>query len=115
MKCVDSSRISDDKKEGENDPKCDSGQVCLQKKDFSAALALFHLAAEGSSNPGFAHYQRARAYAMNSQKEEMLAELRLAWTGGYHEPSALDGDEFQPYRQDADFQSLAAEWKQSAH
>jgi hypothetical protein len=89
----------------------DTGQICLQKKDYNAAMAFFHLAAEGSNNPAFAHYQRARACAMSSRKEEMMAELRLALSGGYHEPSALDGDEFRPYREDADFKALAADWK----
>jgi hypothetical protein len=89
----------------------DSGQTSLQKKDYDAALAYFHLAAAGSSKPGFAHYQRARTYAVSSHKKEMLAELRLALSRGYHEPSALDGDEFQPFREDADFQSLASDWK----
>jgi hypothetical protein len=85
----------------------------MQKKDYNAALAYFHLAAEGSGKPAFAHYQRARTYAMSSRKQGMLAELRLALSGGFHEASALDGDEFQPYRNDAEFQSLAADWKKS--
>jgi hypothetical protein len=52
---------------------------------------------------------------MSSRKKEMLTDLRLALSQGFHEPSALDGDEFRPHRQDADFQALAAEWKKSAH
>jgi dienelactone hydrolase len=90
----------------------DSGQTSMQKKDYNAALAFFHLAAAGSSKPAFAHFQRACVYAMSSHKLEMLAELRLALSSeGYHEPSALEGDEFRPYREDGDFQALAAEWK----
>jgi hypothetical protein len=89
----------------------ESGEFSLQKKDYNAALACFHLAAAGSRKPGHAHYQRARAYALSSHKREMFAELRLALSEGYHEPSALDGDEFRPYREDADFQALASEWK----
>ncbi len=92
----------------------DSGQAALDKKDYSAALVYFDLAAVGSSNPGFAHYQRARTYAMSSHKKDMLAELRLAMAGGYHEQSALEGDEFQPYHSDAEFQAVAAQWKNSA-
>ncbi len=68
---------------------------------------------EGSTNPAFAHYQRGRVYAMSSHKAEMLTELRLASSQGFHEPSALDGDEFMPYRNDADFEALAADWKKS--
>jgi tetratricopeptide (TPR) repeat protein len=87
----------------------DSGETCMQKKDYDSALAFFRLAAEGSSNSAFAHYQRARVYAMSSRKKEMLTELRLALA------QALDGDEFRPHREDADFQALAAEWKKSEH
>lgn len=93
----------------------DSGQSSMQKKDYESALAFFRLAAEGSTNPAFAHYQRARVYAMSSRKQEMLSELRLASSGGFHDASALDGDEFRPYREEAGFQALAAEWKKSAH
>lgn len=93
----------------------DSGQSCMQKKDYESALAFFRLAAEGSNNSAFAHYQRARVYAMSSRKKEMLTELRLALSGGFHDSSALDGDEFRPYREEAGFQALAAEWKRSAH
>jgi hypothetical protein len=92
----------------------ESGQICMQKRDYNAALGYFHLAAVGSSNPGFAHYQRARAYALSSQKKDMLAELRLSFSEGYHEPSALEADEFQTYRGDDEFRSLASEWKKSA-
>jgi hypothetical protein len=93
----------------------ESGQVCIEKKDYNTALGFFHLAAAGSSNPAFAHYQRARAYAMTSHKKDMLAELRLALSQGFHEPSAFEGEEFRPYREDADFQALASEWRKSAH
>jgi hypothetical protein len=93
----------------------ESGQSRLKEKNYDTALALFRLAAAGANKPGAAHYQRARIYAIESRKKEMLAELHLALSGGYHEPATLDGDEFQPYREDADFQALAADWKQSAH
>ncbi len=92
----------------------DAGQAAIDKKDYIAALAYFDIAAVGSSNPAFAHYQRARTYAMSSHKKDMLAELRKALSEGFHEESALDGDEFQPYRSDAEFQALATEWKNSA-
>lgn len=91
----------------------DSGQICMEKRDFDTALACFHLAEAGSTNPGFAHYQRARVYALKAQRKEMLSELRLALPGGYHEPSALDADEFTPYRRDSDFEALTADWKQA--
>jgi len=61
----------------------DSGQAAMDKKDYIAALAYFDLAAVGSSNPAFAHYQRARTYAMSSHKKDMLAELRMALSEGF--------------------------------
>jgi pimeloyl-ACP methyl ester carboxylesterase len=89
----------------------ESGQSCLTKKDYDTALSFFRLAATGARKPGAAHYQRARIYAIQSDKKEMLAELRLALSGGYHEPAALDGDEFRPYRVDPEFEKIIAEWK----
>jgi hypothetical protein len=89
----------------------ETGQTCVEKKQYNAALACFHLAAAGSNNPGFAHYHRARVYAMSSHKKEMLAELRLALSTGYHEVSGLDVEEFQSYRGDDDFKGLSSEWK----
>ena len=54
----------------------------MESKDYRAALAYFDLAAAGSANPAFAHYQRARAYAMLGNKKGTLAELRLALAAG---------------------------------
>ena len=89
----------------------ESGQSCLAKKKYETALSFFHLAAAGANKPGAAYYQRARIYAIQSDKKEMLAELRLALSAGYHEPGALDGDEFRPYQLDPEFEELTAEWK----
>jgi hypothetical protein len=89
----------------------ESGQSCLEKKNYDTAMSFFRLAAAGANKPGAAHYQRARIYAIHSDKKEMLAELRMALYGGYHEPAALDGDEFRPYRADPQFEELTAEWK----
>ncbi len=91
----------------------ESGQGCLKKKNYDTALSFFHLAAAGANKPGAAHYQRARIYAIQSDEKQMLAELQLALSGGYHEPAALDRNEFQPYRADSEFEALAAEWKQA--
>ncbi len=89
----------------------EAGQHSMEGKDYRAALAYFDLAAAGSANPAFAHYQRARAYAMLSDKKGMLAELRLALAGGLHDESALTGGEFKSFQGLAEFQALAAEWK----
>ncbi len=89
----------------------ESGQHSMEEKNYRAALAYFDLAAAGSANPSWAHYQRARAYAMLSDKKGMLAELRLALAGGFHDTSALSAGEFQSFQGLAEFQALAAEWK----
>ena len=60
----------------------ESGQHSMEGKDYRAALAYFDLAAAGSANPAFAHYQRARAYAMLGDRKGTLAELRLALAAG---------------------------------
>ncbi len=89
----------------------EAGQHNMEGKDYRAALAYFDLAAAGSTNPGFAHYQRARAYAMLGDRKRTLAELRLALDGGFHDGSALSGAEFKSFQELAEFQALAAEWK----
>ncbi len=89
----------------------ESGQHSMEDKNYRAALIYFDLAGVGSANPDFAHYQRARAYAMLGNKKGTLAELRLALAGGFHDPSALSAGEFQSLQALAEFQALAAEWK----
>jgi hypothetical protein len=44
-------------------------------------------------------------------RKKMLAELRVALAGGFHEVSAMDAAEFQAFRGQPEFQALAAEWK----
>jgi hypothetical protein len=90
------------------------GETYIQKKDFNTALAMYRLIVEGANSSGFAHYQRGRIYAMTSRKKEMLTELRLALSQGYHEPTAFDSDEFRAYREDVDFHALATDWKKAA-
>ncbi len=89
----------------------ESGQTCLTKKQYGTALSFFRLAAAAANKPGAAHYQRGRIYAIQSDKKQMLAELQLALSGGYHEAAALAGDEFERYRADPEFEALAAQWK----
>ncbi len=89
----------------------ESGQHSMEGKDYRAALAYFDLAAAGSANPAFAHYQRARAYAMLGNRKGTLAELRLALAAGFHDEPALSAGEFQSFQGLAEFQTLAAEWK----
>jgi tetratricopeptide (TPR) repeat protein len=89
----------------------ESGQHSMESRDYRAALAYFDLAAAGSANPAFAHYQRARAYAMLGNKKGTLAELRLALAAGFHDDSALSAGEFQSLQGLAEFQTLSAEWK----
>jgi predicted esterase len=92
----------------------ESGQRTMDSKNYRAAVLYFDLAAAGSANPGWAHYQRARAYAMMPDRKKMLAELKVALAGGFHEISAMDAAEFQAFRGQPEFQALAAEWKLAA-
>lgn len=41
----------------------------------------------------------------------MLAELRLAIAGGVDDASALEADEFQPYRAQPEFEALISQLK----
>src|SRR5271165_1662948 len=82
----------------------ESGDNSMEHRDYRAALLYFDLAAAGARDPSWAHYQRARAYAVISQKKEMLAELRLSLAGSFHDASALDAAEFQAYRSLPEFQ-----------
>ncbi len=89
----------------------ESGQHSMEQKDYRAALIYFDLAAAGAANPAFAHYQRARVYALLMDKKRTLSELRLALAGGFHEASALAAPEFHAFHGFEEFQALAAEWE----
>jgi dienelactone hydrolase len=91
----------------------EAGEESLEDNNYRSALHFFDLAAAGSAQPGWAHYQKARAYAMTASKKDMLSELRLSSKEGFHEADALDAAEFQPYRADQEFQSLTEEWKKT--
>lgn len=93
----------------------ESGQHSMEQKDYRAALVYFDLAAAGAANPAFAHYQRARVYALLGNKKGALTELRMALAAGFHEASALDGEEFQALRGSIEFQELATKWKAAAN
>jgi len=41
--------------------------------------------------------------------------LRAALAAGFHEASALDGEEFQALRGSVEFQELATKWKAAAN
>jgi hypothetical protein len=56
------------------------------------------------------HFQRARAYAGSGDKKHMLDELKLALAADFHPPTALEADEFAPYRQDPQFQIVSKDW-----
>ncbi len=91
----------------------ESGQGSMEQKNYHAAQLYFDVAAAGSENPAWAHYQQARAYAMLSNKKDMFAELRLALAGGFHDPAALEAPEFQAYREQPEFQVFVSQWKQA--
>lgn len=88
----------------------ESGEHSLAEKNYHIALLYFDLAAAGSSNPAWAHYQRARAYAMLADRKNTLSELKISLAEGFHEPSALEAPEFQSLHGQPQFQSLSAEW-----
>lgn len=88
----------------------ESGQFAMDRKQYDAALHLFDLAVSASENPGWGHYQRARVYAMTTDKKHMLAELKQAFAGGFRDPSALDSHEFQPFQSDPEFQKVLHTW-----
>jgi len=92
----------------------ESGQDSMERKNYAVALSYFELAATGSANPAWAHYQRARIYAITSDKKSMLSELKKCIAAGVHDSSAFDAEEFQRYRDQPDFKEIADEWKRKA-
>jgi len=92
----------------------ESGQDSMEQKNYNVALHFFELAAAGSENPSGAHYQRARIYALISDKKNMLAELRRCLAAGVHDASALNSAEFRAYQDQPGFRALLDEWKQKA-
>ena len=92
----------------------ESGQNSMDTRNYSVALQYFELAARGSANPAWAYYQRARIYAIRSDKKSMLSEIRKCIAAGVHNPSALDVEEFRRYSEDREFRGLAEEWKMKA-
>jgi dienelactone hydrolase len=92
----------------------ESGQLSMEQKNYRDALLYFELAATGSENPAWARYQRARVYAMTSDKKNMLAELRLYLAAGVCDTSALDAPEFQAYRDQPEFEKLRQDCKAKA-
>ncbi|HVO59282.1 MAG TPA: hypothetical protein VMT53_00020, partial [Terriglobales bacterium] len=88
----------------------ESSQRSMEQKDFQGALQYLELAAAGSDDLGWVHFQRARAYAGGADKNHMLAELKLSLAAGFDAPTALDAAEFAAYREDPQFQKLASEW-----
>ena len=89
----------------------EAGQGSMDPKNYSVALQYFELAAAGSANPAWAHYERARIYAITSDKKNMFSELRKCLAAGVHDASALDREEFQQYRDQPEFKDIADEWK----
>ena len=88
----------------------EAGQFAVDRKQYDAALQLFDLAASGSEKPGWAHFCRARVFAITGDKKHMLAELGKADAGGFRDASALEAHEFQPFQSDAEFQGILHTW-----
>jgi len=60
----------------------ESGQRSMEQKNYRDALLYFELAVTGSENPPWAHFQRARVYALTFDKKGVLAELRQCLAAG---------------------------------
>jgi hypothetical protein len=67
----------------------ESGQRSLEQKGY--ALQYFDVAAVGAKHPEWAHYQRARTYALMSNRKGVIGELQLQSRRG----STI----FQPWKQ----------------
>jgi hypothetical protein len=93
----------------------ESSQRSLEQKDFRDALRYLDLAAAGSDNLGWVHFQRARAYAGSGDKNHMLDELKLSLAADFHPPTGLDANEFAAYREDPQFQALNSEWRKASN
>jgi tetratricopeptide (TPR) repeat protein len=89
----------------------ESAQTSIDLKKYDEALLYFDLAAAGSRHPEWIHYQRARVYALKSDKKGVIAELKQAVTGGFNDPSAIELAEFYAYRDLPEFQNLIAQIK----
>ena len=87
----------------------EAGQTSMDEKKHDNALDYFALAGAGAKHPEWSHYQRARAYAMKSDKKGMLSELKQAIALGMRDASALDAEEFRAYREQPQFQALVEE------
>ena len=88
----------------------ESGQFALDQKKYDVALRLFDLAASGSEAPGWGYFQRARVYAITADRKNMLRELKQAYDGGVHDPTALGREEFRPFQSDPEFQRVLQQW-----
>ena len=89
----------------------EGGQFAMDQKKYEVALHFFDLAVSGSDNPGWGHFNRARVYAITSDKKHVLVELKQASSGGYHDAAALSSPEFQPFQSDPDFQEVSRAWE----
>lgn len=92
----------------------EGGQYAITQKKYDIALNFFDLAVSGSNNPGWGHFERARVYAITSDKKHMFIELQQASSDGYHDIAALNSPEFQPFQSDPDFQEVLRAWKAKA-
>jgi hypothetical protein len=90
----------------------EDGQASTDLKKYDDALQYFEIAAAGARYPGWSLYQRARVYALKGNAKEFYSALKSAVGAGFADSSRLDEQEFNPYRNQPQFQSLAAEIKE---
>jgi len=89
----------------------EDGQAAFDLKKYDQALQDFEIAAAGGRHPEYSQFQRARVYAIKSDRKNMIATWKLAIGLGFADASALDNDEFKAYRELPDFQALVAQLK----
>lgn len=93
----------------------EGGQFAIRQKKYDIALRFFDLVASASDNPGWACFQRARVYAITSDKKHMIEELKQASSDGYRNVAALNAPEFQPFQSEPDFQEISRDWAAEVH
>jgi hypothetical protein len=89
----------------------ENGQESADLKKYDDALQYFEVAAAGARHPEWSQYYRAQVYAAKGDKKGVIAALKLSVAAGLSDASALDADEFAPYREMPEFQALVAEVK----
>ena len=90
----------------------EDGQASADLKHYDDALQYFEVAASGARYPGWSLYQRARVYALKGDTKGFYSTLKSAMAAGFSDSSRMEGEEFNPYRNQPEFQQLVAKIKE---